>query len=396
MALLVAIIVAAAFFFVDSQTSITSGDGYEQDDSGVLARLHIATHEADAVADVVYENVGIYARIDDAARQIAVGEDGWVFVGTRSDKVYALRDTDGDGTADDIRTIAVQLQAPHGVAVYKEDLYIAEIPTIYKVDEINKVLEEEQEIILQPVITGLPTSGHHGLRHIEWGADGMLYVSFGVPCNICEPADNFAAVIRRYALDADAATDRQPSEVYARGVRNSVGFGWHPATGELWFTDNGRDWLGDDLPHDEVNRVTHAGEHFGFPYCHQHDFTDPEYGSAGDCEKYSPPALLTGPHVANLGMAFSRSGRDLFVALHGSWNRSTKIGYALHRATISEDGTTASDYRPFVTGWLQNDEAVLGRPVDVALLPDDSLLVSDDFAGVIYRISPAAQTASKS
>lgn len=391
----IAVALVLAVLLAGSQTNITLGNAYTGAgaEAGDAATAHIVVEGAGA-GD--YARVNMFANLRDAARQIAVAEDGWVFIGTRADKVHAVRDEDGDGVAETSLVLASQLKAPHGVAYDADsgDLFLAEIPTIYKVKDIVAQLESNQPIAMQPVITGLPTSGHHGVRHIKWVSDeggaagsGYLYVNFGVPCNICEPpAGN--ALIRRYRFVA-GADEPTASEVFARGVRNSVGFDFHPRTGEMWFTDNGRDWLGDDLPHDEINRVQEVGEHFGFPYCHQHDFVDPEFGSAGDCEKYSPPALLTGAHVANLGMAFDRSGRELFVALHGSWNSSVKVGYAVYRAAVSEDGTAASDYRPLLTGFLQGADKneVLGRPVDVALLPDDSLLVSDDFSGMIYRVS---------
>lgn len=328
--------------------------------------------------------ISIFAVTDAPLRQIAVGPDGWIFVGTRADKVYAMADKDNDGSAEQIITVADNLQSPHGVAYHDGDLYIGEIPAIHRIKDIAAWLRQEQPATLpprQPFISGLPTSSHHGMRHIKVGPDGKLYVALGVPCNICiPPSEDYTGVIRRYDLGGQAQ-----GEVYARGIRNAVGLDFHPQSGQLWFTDNGRDWLGDDAPHDELNRVSRSGEHFGYPYCHGDDVIDPEYGYEDACRDYTPPALLTGPHVANLGMVFNNEGDRAYIALHGSWNSSVKVGYAVYQATIT-DGKVI-EYTPFVTGWLRTDETVYGRPVDVALTQDETLLISDDFAGIIYRVA---------
>jgi glucose/arabinose dehydrogenase len=228
----------------------------------------------------------------------------------------------------------------------------------------------------------LPTDRAHGWRYLRFGPDGRLYVPIGAPCNVCE-REGYAVITR---LDP-AGTGR---EVFARGVRNTVGFDFHPTTGELWFTDNGRDWLGDDLPPDELNHAPRAGLHFGFPHCHGGFLLDPEYGVGHRCEDFVAPVQRLGPHVAALGMRFytgslfpaAYRGR-IFIAEHGSWNRSEKIGYRV--TTVTLDGNTAVDYAPFASGWLV-DGAVRGRPVDLLVMPDGALLVSDDHAGAVYRI----------
>ncbi len=316
----------------------------------------------------------------DSPRQIAVADDGWVFIGSYGGKVYAARDRDGDGRADVIRTIADGLTVPHGVAFHAGRLYIGTVSAIYVVDDVMAQLRRHKTTVpLTPLIKGLPDSAWHGTRHLKVGPDNLLYVSLGTPCNVCVPPDEeFAAVIRRYDLDGKGG------EVYARGIRNAVGFDWHPGSGEMWFADNGRDWMGDDLPSDELNRVTRSGQHFGFPYCHQGDVPDPQFGKQRKCSEFAAPAWLTGPHVANLGMAFDAAGRYAYVALHGSWNHSQKVGYAVYRARI--DKNEVRDFTPFVEGWLTANKAVLGRPVDVAFTADGGMLITDDFTDAVYRI----------
>ena len=374
-----------AFFYFKGDVNFTFGDNFNT--ANANSRTSALT------VDDAFK-IAVFADIGDAARQIATAADGWLFVGTRADKVYAAHDANNDGAADEVRIIAQNLKSPHGVFYHNGDLYIGEISTIYKVNDILSQLANKSAgatVALLPFITGLPGSGHHGMRHIEI-FDGHLYVSYGVPCNICLPGDDeLDAVIRRYPIGESSAApplpqDAKDGEVVARGIRNSVGFDFHPITGEMWFTDNGRDWMGDELPHDELNRVSHIGEHFGFPYCHQGDLLDPEFGAAGDCAKYTAPVLRTGPHVANLGMAFSPAGDSVFIALHGSWNRSEKIGYALWQADIAVDFQSVANYRPFVSGWLRGGE-VSGRPVDVAVDARGDIFLSDDFAGLIYKIT---------
>ena len=314
------------------------------------------------------------------ARSMALSPDGTIFVGTRSaGVVYAV--TQEEEGAPRVRTIASGLRSPNGVAFRDGDLYVAEISRILRFPGIESRLADPPEP--EVVFDDLPTDGHHGWRYLEIGPEGDLWFGIGAPCNICDEGDPYASVAR---LDLESRT----LEIWARGVRNTVGLAFHPETGELWFTDNGRDWLGDDRPPDELNHAPRAGMHFGYPYCHGDDIADPDFGKGKDCDAYRDPAAELGPHVAALGLLFYRGdlfpaeyrGR-VFVAEHGSWNRSDPIGYRITTVTPSASG--AERYEVFASGWLQGEEA-WGRPVDLLELPDGSLLVSDDHAGAIYRI----------
>lgn len=323
------------------------------------------------------------------ARSMAVSDAGVLYVGTRSkDVVYALRDSNGDGQADERYVVARGLDMPNGVAWHAGALYIAENERIVRLPDIDARLDNPPEP--ERVYGPLPAETHHGWRYLAVGPDGWLYVTIGAPCNVCDEGDPFATIAR-------VRPDGSGFEVYARGIRNSVGLTWHPETGDLWFTDNGRDWMGDDMPPCELNRADRPGLHFGFPACHAGSILDPEFGETGDCERFQPPIQALGPHVAPLGLTFLRGEHlpreyrgQLLIAEHGSWNRSKKIGYRLMLVTI--DGDEATDYRPFATGWLDGEQA-WGRPVDVLQLPDGALLVTDDHAGVIYRITYAAMSA---
>ncbi|NIP17651.1 MAG: sorbosone dehydrogenase family protein [Xanthomonadales bacterium] len=317
------------------------------------------------------------------ARQMALGDDDTVFVGSRREgKVYALTDSDGDQVAEQVRVIADGLERPSGLEFRDGSLYVGAINRILRYDDIENRLDSPPEPVL--VTDKLPTEGHHGWKYLRFGPDGRLYIPVGAPCNICD-RDGFAEIRRMNA-------DGTGMEVYARGVRNSVGLAFHPDTGELWFTDNGRDMMGDDMPSCELNHAPRAGLHFGFPYCHQGDTPDPEFGEGRSCADYEPPALNLGPHVAPLGLAFYTGDMfpaeyrgQLFVTEHGSWNRSSKIGYRVKLVTFDEQGAVAGQ-EVFASGWLQ-DQDNWGRPNDVLQMPDGALLVSDDQAGVIYRIS---------
>jgi glucose/arabinose dehydrogenase len=234
------------------------------------------------------------------------------------------------------------------------------------------------------VTDALPDEAHHGWKYLRFAADGSLFVPVGAPCNICDEPD-FATIRRLDVSDGSM-------EIYARGVRNSVGLAIHPDSGELWFTDNGRDLMGDDIPDCELNHAAQAGLHFGYPYCHQGDLPDPEFGEGYDCASYTPPALKLGPHVAPLGLAFytgqmfpAAYSKQLFVTEHGSWNRSEKIGYRIKLVHFDAQGRV-SGQEVFASGWLQGQES-WGRPNDVLVMPDGALLVADDQADVIYRIS---------
>jgi glucose/arabinose dehydrogenase len=243
------------------------------------------------------------------------------------------------------------------------------------------------------VTDDLPSDRPHGWKYIAFGPDGLLYVPVGAPCNICERPDPYAAILRM-------KPDGSGREVFARGVRNTVGFDWQPGTGVLWFTDNGRDALGDDRPHDELNRAPAPGLHFGYPYCHEGSIPDPEFGAGRSCADFVPPAQKLGPHVAALGLAFYTGTMfppeyrgQLFVAQHGSWNRSAEVSHTGYRVMLVRiEGDQVVGYEPFIEGWLGTAPGAAvarqawGRPVDVLQLPDGSLLISDDRAEVIYRV----------
>jgi glucose/arabinose dehydrogenase len=317
------------------------------------------------------------------ARSLALGAKGTVFVGTQQGAVYAVVDRDRDGVADQVYTLAQGLDMPNGVAFREGALYVAETSRVRRYDGIEDRLASPPAPV--PVLQGLPTEHHHGWKFIAFGPDGLLYVPVGAPCNVCESSDPRFASILRFRPDGT------PVDTMARGVRNTVGFDWQPGTNVLWFTDNGRDLLGDDLPPDELNRAPIAGRDFGFPVCHGGTIVDPVYAKGRDCRMFEPPAITLGPHVAAIGMRFYRGTMfpeeyrgSVFIAEHGSWNRSHKIGYRVSVVTV--DGDKASAYRPFAQGWLQGEEA-WGRPADVLELSDGSLLVSDDKSGAIYRIT---------
>jgi glucose/arabinose dehydrogenase len=327
------------------------------------------------------------------ARSLALGPRGTLFVGSRSGgKVHALElqhDPRGGYRAGKLHVVASGLSMPNGVALRDGALYVAEVSRILRFDRIEERLQAPPAPAV--VYDKLPGEFHHGWKFIRFGPDGLLYVPVGAPCNVCERDPDRYAVIGR--LDVVA---REPKfEAFARGVRNSVGFDWHPQSKELWFTDNGRDWMGDERPADELNRAPRPGMHFGFPYCHQGDLPDPEFGRARRCAEFEPPARNLGPHVAALGMRFYTGSMfppeyrgQIFVAEHGSWNRSRRIGYRVMLLRL--DGNRVVSYGPFAQGWLDG-ENVHGRPVDIEQLPDGSLAVSDDSAGAVYRIHHVAK-----
>lgn len=322
------------------------------------------------------------------ARSMALGDDGTVFVGTRSGgNVYAVTAA-ADGKRQ-VRTVLRDLNMPNGIAYRDGALYVGEVDRIRRYDAaallaIGATLPAAGKGGVE--IARLPKEKHHGWRYLGFGPDGKLYVPVGAPCNVCDrDREDYATILR---MNADG-TQR---EVVARGVRNSVGFTWHPQTRELWFTDNGRDMLGDDVPACELNRLSKIGEHFGFPFCHQGDIADPEFGQLRACRTATAPVQKLGPHVAPLGVKFYTGKQfpaqyrgQVFIAEHGSWNRSTPIGYRVMRVKLQ--GNKAVEYQPFITGWLSADRKVSGRPVELLELADGSMLLSDDVAGVIYRIS---------
>jgi glucose/arabinose dehydrogenase len=316
------------------------------------------------------------------ARSLALSPNGTIFVGTRRvGNVYAVVDEDGDYKVDKTYVLDEGLKMPNGVAFRDGSLYVAEVNRVLRYDRIEENLSNPPEPVV--VTDRFPTKTHHGWKFIDFGPDGKLYVPVGAPCNICESEEIFASLTRMNPDGSDF-------EIVQHGIRNTVGFTWHPDTKELWFTDNGRDWMGDDLPACELNHAPRDGMHFGFPYCHQGDLPDPKFGDKYPCSDFTAPAQNLGPHTAPLGLLFYRgeqfpdSYRDqLLIAEHGSWNRSTPIGYRITMVTL--DGDRSTGYSTFADGWLSDGE-VWGRPVDVKLLPDGSMLVSDDLAGAIYRI----------
>jgi len=311
------------------------------------------------------------------------GTGGTLFVGSmRAGKVHAVR-FGPDYTPLATSLVASGLQRPVGVAYRNGSLYVSAVNRILRYDNIERLLEKPPTPVV--VTDKLPSETHHGWKFIGFGPDGKLYVPVGAPCNICEPdPQRYANILR---MNPDGST----VEVFARGVRNSVGFDWHPQTRELWFTDNGRDQLGDDLPPDELNHAARPGQHFGYPYCHGGDLPDPDFGPRNRCNEFTPPARQLAPHAAALGMRFYTGNQfpaqyrnQIFIAEHGSWNRSKKIGYRISLVRL-QDGKAVA-YESFASGWLQGETA-WGRPADVLVLPDGSLLVADDQAGAIYRIT---------
>jgi len=329
-------------------------------------------------------SIEVFAEDITNARAMCWGAKGTLFVGSRDEGVvHALRDTTGDGKPDAHYIIAKSLKLPVGVAFHDGDLYVSAVSSILKLVDIEDHLKEPPAPVV--VTDRFPDKEHHGWKFIAFGPDGKLYVPVGAPCNICLSEDSTFATITRMNKDGSGI------EIVAKGVRNSVGFDWHPETGDLWFSENGRDWLGDDSPDCELNHATSAGGHYGYPFCHAGTIADPEFGDQRPCSDFIAPAAKLGPHVAPLGIrfytgsAFPKKYHDaLFIAEHGSWNRSTPIGYRVVVAFPQPDGTATTE--SFAEGWLDGARTS-GRPVDVLPAPDGSLLVSDDSADRIYRIT---------
>ena len=330
--------------------------------------------------------VEVYASGVANARSMRLGDKGTLFVGTRAlDRVYAVTDKDGVKT---VKVIASGLHRPNGVAFHDGSLYVAELSKIWRFDNIEANLDHPPKPVL--IYDDLPKDEAHGWKFISIGPDNKLYVPVGSPGNITLPPPTHAQ-IRRMDLDGKNV------EMVATGVRNSVGFDWNPVTKDLYFTNNGRDWVSEDIPNDTLHRVaagTKEPPNFGFPYCHQGTFTDPEYGWGHSCNEFAKPAALMGPHTAALGMRFytgtmfpASYKNAIFVARHGSWNRTKKLGGDVVVVKLKEDGSVAS-VEPFLTGFLENNKYV-GRPVDVQPMPDGSLLVSDDWNGAIWRVTYA-------
>ena len=336
--------------------------------------------------------ISIFAKDLDSPRQITQTNDGYVIVGSKKgDKIYALDDQDLDGYAEKRILIADGLQNPTGVSVFEGDLYFAEIDTIWIIKDIDQWLKQNSQLLPNKTIymNNLPSETWHGFKYIDFGPDGNLYIPVGVPCNIClEPQteDPRFAAIHKYK-DGELIT-------VADGVRNSVGFDWHPVTKKMYFSDNGRDWLGDDSPSCELNVVDKEGSFYGYPYKHAKDVIDPEFGHlipAVD-KKFVDPIAELGPHVAPLGITFydndafpEKYQNSVFVALHGSWNRTKKSGYTVDFVKLDDEGNYLYQEN-FVSGWLSNESA-WGRPVSPFIMRDGSMLISDDKYNAIYRIS---------
>ena len=329
------------------------------------------------------------------ARMMALGPQGTVFLGSQfAGNVYAVVDRDGGHKADQVLTIASGLRQPNGVAMRNGALYVATTSQILRFDDIEKHLDSPPKPVT--VYDNLPNPNQgHTWKFIAFGPDDMLYVSIGSTCNICAPAAMTAAILRM-------KPDGTGLETYAEGIRNSVGFAWHPVTHELWFTDNGRDMLGDDVPNDELNVAYKAGMHFGFPFCHEGTVADPEFGSQRACSTTEPPVQKLGAHVAAIGFTFytgnmfpAQYKNAAIIAEHGSWNRSTLSGYRV--MTAFTDGRKVTGYEPFLDGFLPGSASALGgrggmgvtsgRPADALQLPDGSILISDDTGNRLIRVS---------
>ena len=365
-------------------------NGYRSFCCAVLALLLSGTEvRAGAPAEFLRVPPGFKAEILIAdvpkARSMALGPAGTLFVGTQfgDGTVYAIRDALGEHPQ--VTKFVQGLKVPNGVAFRDGALYIAEPRRILKFPRAEEASAGPR--VPEVLVADLPyKNALHAWRYLAFGPDGKLYVPVGAPCNICDE--------RKFGLILRMNADGSGREVIARGVRNSVGMSWHPQTGELWFTDNGRDMLGDEVPADELNRMPVAGLDFGFPYCHGGDLADPEFGALGSCADAQAPVQKLGPHVAALGVRFYTGAmfpaeyrNQIFIAEHGSWNRSKEVARTGYRITLVRlKGNAAVSYQPFAEGWLDGDK-VQGRPVDLLVAPDGSLLVSDDERGAIYRIS---------
>lgn len=330
--------------------------------------------------------IGFYASGVRNVRAMTWGADHVLFAGSRSEgRVYALVDKDGDKKADEILTVAENLHMPTGIAYKDGNLYVSEVSRVLIFKNIDQNFRNKPAYEVLPYT--FPDEEHHGWKYLKFGPDGKLYVPVGAPCNICKRDDDarFASIMR-------LNTDGTGAEIFASGIRNSVGFDWHPDNGTLYFTDNGRDWMGDDVPPCELNHAPEKGMHFGFPYCHGGSIPDTEYGKERSCSEFTPPVQNLGPHVAPLGMIFytgtmfpQQYRKGIFIAEHGSWNRSTPLGYRVSFVGLDTNGQSLG-YTIFARGWLEEDGTRWGRPADILMHPDGSVLVSDDFGDAVYRI----------
>ncbi|MDD5411920.1 MAG: PQQ-dependent sugar dehydrogenase [Methylobacter sp.] len=363
-------VILFALFLINPWLAFAQQSNYQD----ILKQLHLP---AGFTISIFSDNVP-------NARSLALGRKGVVFVGTGSEgTVYAVEDSDDDGIADKRHIIATNLNMPNGVAYKDGALYVAELNRIIRFDHIDQNLSNPPKPAV--VYDKFPSDQHHGWKYLRFGPDNKLYTAVGAPCNICNPEKPIYASLVR--LNPDGSD----FEIIARGIRNTVGFDWQPGTNSLFFSDNGRDYLGDDLPPDELNKWTVAGEHFGYPYCHGGDLPDPDFTADKKCQQFTAPAWKFKAHMAALGLRFYRGNQfpadfksQLFVAQHGSWNRSEPQGYRVALVKFKQDHPISE--QAFVSGWLTNDGKVLGRPVDILEMPDGSLMISDDKLGVIYKV----------
>ena len=330
--------------------------------------------------------IELYASGVANARTLRLGDKGTVFVSSRvQDKVHAIVTKDGKR---ELKVIASGLHRPNGIALHKGTLYIAELSQISKIEKIEDVLDNPPKPTV--ILDGLPKDEPHGWKYLTVGPDEKLYFQIGAPCNVCLPPEQHTKIYR-------VGLDGKGLEVYAYGIRQIVGMDWHPVSKQLYFTEHQRDWLSEDIPQDKLNRLTQPGkDNFGFPYCHQGNIPDQEFGWGRSCDEFTKPITLLGPHAAPLGMRFytgtmfpAAYRNQIIIARHGSWNRTTKIGGDLVVVKLKPDGTFRS-MEPFVTGFLQDNNYV-GRPADVMVMKDGSLLVSDDYNGAVYRVSYGGQ-----
>jgi glucose/arabinose dehydrogenase/cytochrome c553 len=357
-------------------------------------KLSNATNHGDKTSDPYPElknfrlpvgfKISVYSDQVENARALAITESGIVFVGSRTaGKLYAVVDENHDGVADKVITFAEGLNSPIGLTLLNGALYVSEMTRVIRFDNIEKTYTKKPKY--KVIKDDFPKDKWHGEKIIQAGPDGKLYIPIGSPCNVCDKENEPYSKI--YRMNPDGSN----FEIYAKGIRNTVGFAFHPTTKELWFTDNGRDEMGDNMPSCELNYAPKAGMHFGFPYCHSGVLPDPEFGKLKACDEFVPPAVNLGPHVAPLGLKFYNGNQfpaqyrnQLFIAEHGSWNRSQKIGYRVSLITMVNNKVVSDT--PFVEGFIQNENNI-GRPVDVNFLPDGSMLISDDSGGRIYRVS---------
>jgi glucose/arabinose dehydrogenase len=355
-----------------------------------LFLIHCSIHAAEVnhlVVPIEFK-ASLFANNLEAPRQIAEGKKGYIFVGSKKGIVYALKDNDKNGQIDDVKIIFDGLNDSSGVAYSNGSLFIAEIDKLWRVDNIEDNLDNFSNKPLEKILVtdDLPSDQWHGRKWIMIDEDGSILLNIGAPCNVCLKEDERYATIIRFQENRWI--------IEARGVRNSVGFDKNPINGKLYFTDNGRDWLGDSMPSCELNVLEESGDFFGFPYLHASNVKDPEFGNDNHGYEINKPILDLGPHVAPTGIEFYTSNtfpaeykNNAFITLHGSWNSSKKVGYKVIRVIFDDAGHPIS-VTDFVTGFL-DDQKVLGRPAAPFMLSDGSLLISDDHANAIYRISPS-------